>query len=278
MPMRNAEKSYNPHRDPHQLVGGPEFHDSIPGVALAYINLMEERIYVLDLELSAMRDKFGHQIYGKPEDNLPEENPPPNPAPGSKEERAITSGAFNHDAFLLDQMGAVRARNTELEEQNRALRLQMETMRAQYADLSLHPNVWAASAMSWCRDTFGGPIATDVVERGARLFEEAAEVAQAAGVPDDMMGRILGMVLSKPKGQLPQELGGVIVCWGVMCAALGFAPGRIMADALADCWTRHDTIRAKLATKIAMGASPFKLSPGDGQRPNTAYTHKGRTA
>jgi hypothetical protein len=41
--LRNQEKPQTM-RDPHQLTPGPEHHRSIPDVALAYTNLLEERI------------------------------------------------------------------------------------------------------------------------------------------------------------------------------------------------------------------------------------------
>lgn len=46
-------------------------------------------------------------------------------------------------------------------------------------------------------------------ERGARLVEEAMEIAQAEGVPLEVLKRIADRVYARPVGELRQEIGGL---------------------------------------------------------------------
>jgi hypothetical protein len=64
---------------------------------------------------------------------------------------------------------------------------------------------------TWCRETFGVENATNPVERGLRVLEEAAELAQALGVPEHTAGRLLVHVYQRPVGDVGQEVAGVLV-------------------------------------------------------------------
>lgn len=371
MPLRNSEKALE-QRVAHQSVDSYEVHGNLTDIAICYTNLLEERIYVLDLELSAMRDRFGHQLdpdvpkvhavamsaeetvqdwlVGKVEDR-------PTPVGGDwdraqklvAEDIAAQAARPPAGSYgdVTRQLADIRVKNTELEARNRDLReyiqkhqgwegekqglqhliaslsaserdLQKELERVkneranvlensqmrreelaecrkqiqslnhdleQRAKLlqganekvanlvklseTSSPNNYATHTMHWCRDTFGDTIATDIVERAARLLEEATEVAQAANVPIQMAAAITHRVYNRPKGLLPQEMGGVIVCWSIMAAALGMQPSGIMDEALSDCWGRQDAIRAKLADKIKAGTSPSSIPTGSPFRNRT---------
>lgn len=64
--------------------------------------------------------------------------------------------------------------------------------------------------LAWAVKSFGA-IANNRDERGARLAEEAIEIAQCEGVPLDIIIRIANHVYSRPSGELRQEIGGTAI-------------------------------------------------------------------
>lgn len=64
--------------------------------------------------------------------------------------------------------------------------------------------------LDWAVENFG-VIATNRDERAARLIEEAVEVAQAEGVPLEIVQRIVERIYSRPPGELSQEIGGLAI-------------------------------------------------------------------
>jgi NTP pyrophosphatase (non-canonical NTP hydrolase) len=57
--------------------------------------------------------------------------------------------------------------------------------------------------------------------RALRLAEEAIELAQACDVPLGVVMQLVTTVYSRPKGDVVQELGGVMVTTGVVCYNYG---------------------------------------------------------
>lgn len=49
-------------------------------------------------------------------------------------------------------------------------------------------------------------------ERCARFIEEAIELAQAEGVPAELIHKTADIVYSRPVGQIERELGGISLC------------------------------------------------------------------
>jgi NTP pyrophosphatase (non-canonical NTP hydrolase) len=78
-----------------------------------------------------------------------------------------------------------------------------------------------AAVGGWCCAAFGISEGMSIPQRAIRLLEEAAEVAQAAGVNEHLAHSLLYYVWSRPAGQLGQEIGGV----GVTVLALAHAAG-----------------------------------------------------
>lgn len=62
--------------------------------------------------------------------------------------------------------------------------------------------------LEWAVDSFG-ECAARPKERAARLVEEAVEVAQALGLEDHVILRLVLRVYGRPPGELAQEIGGV---------------------------------------------------------------------
>lgn len=73
----------------------------------------------------------------------------------------------------------------------------------------------------WVHRAFGSFIATNRQERALRIVEEAIELAQAEGVHDDYIERIMIRVYDRPVGSAPAEAGGVGVTFLAYCDALG---------------------------------------------------------
>jgi len=74
--------------------------------------------------------------------------------------------------------------------------------------------------LDWAAATFG-PVARNRDERAARLFEEAAELAQVEGVPAEVLERIVRRVYSRPVGNLANEIGGVAICLDALAENVG---------------------------------------------------------
>lgn len=78
----------------------------------------------------------------------------------------------------------------------------------------------------WAVDAFGSEEALSIPHRGLRMFEEAGEGAQAAGVTLELAHKMVDYIWGRPVGNLGQELGGI----GVTVLALAQAAG-LDADA-----------------------------------------------
>lgn len=72
----------------------------------------------------------------------------------------------------------------------------------------------------WVRTRLGGG-AMNPRERALRLLEEACELAQAEGVPEDLAAKQVAHVYSRPPGESRQEAGGVAVTLMGWCASTG---------------------------------------------------------
>lgn len=131
---------------------------------------------------------------------------------------------------------------------------------ANAALVNLSMDRYCQDAGNWAFDTFGEDYYFNIPERGARLLEEAAEVAQKAGVSSVMVHKIVERAYSRKHGNMDQELGGVIMAWAVMVYALKLCAETVMSTAMKDCLSRRDEIRLKQRAKIADGTSPMQVS------------------
>jgi hypothetical protein len=78
-----------------------------------------------------------------------------------------------------------------------------------------------AAIGDWILRTFGRAALICLPERGARLLEEAAEAAQAAGLDRKKALKIVNEVFDRPVGDLFQEIGGVGVTLLGICVSAG---------------------------------------------------------
>ena len=109
--------------------------------------------------------------------------------------------------------------------------------------------------LDWAVETFG-PVAGHVDERAARLVEEAIEVAQAVGLPPEVIAKILDRVYSRVPGDLSQEIGGVAITLDAMAECLvvdvGQEAERELQRVLA---IPKDHFKKKHADKVAAGTA-----------------------
>lgn len=70
---------------------------------------------------------------------------------------------------------------------------------------------------AWMEECFTPEIIADKVERTDRFVEEALELAQATGWSADRAHALVDYVFSRPVGELPQEVGGVMVTLAALC-------------------------------------------------------------
>lgn len=74
--------------------------------------------------------------------------------------------------------------------------------------------------LAWAVSVFG-PVATDRRERAIRLVEEAVEVAQAEGVPLEVLERVARRCYSRPVGNVADEVGAVVLTLEALAANIG---------------------------------------------------------
>lgn len=103
----------------------------------------------------------------------------------------------------------------------------------------------------WVKTTFDEVTAANIPERGLRVCEEACELAQAIGIPRQQLHTLIDYVYRRPKGEVGQELAGVMVT----IAACATACEQDLALAVADEANRIETpevierVRARQAEK-----------------------------
>lgn len=109
---------------------------------------------------------------------------------------------------------------------------------------------------SWMFACFGPLIPFDKMERNHRFLEEALELVQAAECTKEEALALVKYVYGRPKGELHQEIGGVMVTLAALADAHG-ADLEICADVeQRRCWDKIMTIREKQAAKPKMSPLP----------------------
>lgn len=87
---------------------------------------------------------------------------------------------------------------------------------------TLAPNLplsYQARVNEWMQLCFGALIAADRMERHHRFFEEATELVQAGGMTRHEAHQLVDYTYDRPKGELKQEVGGVMVTLAALCNA-----------------------------------------------------------
>ena len=130
-----------------------------------------------------------------------------------------------------------------------------------------------ARVKPWMDACFGPEISADRIERGDRLLEEVFELLQSGGYPRERVAQLSSYVWSRPAGDPPQEVGGVMVTLAAYCLAHGIDMHEAGEVELARIWTKVEKIRAKQAAKPTGSALPQawpQESPAREQHPDDA--------
>lgn len=72
---------------------------------------------------------------------------------------------------------------------------------------------------SWLYRCFDEEVCESKPDRNHRFLEEALELVQANGISHEECHQILNYVYARPKGELTQEVGGVITTLAALCAS-----------------------------------------------------------
>lgn len=89
----------------------------------------------------------------------------------------------------------------------------------------------------------------DPQERNHRFLEEALELVQAGGCMRSEAYQLVNYVYGRPKGEVRQEIGGVMLTLAALCLSRGEDMHVAGEAELARVWTKIDEIRAKQAAK-----------------------------
>jgi NTP pyrophosphatase (non-canonical NTP hydrolase) len=101
----------------------------------------------------------------------------------------------------------------------------------------------------WMTACFGEEISSDKVERNHRFLEEALELVQSCGCSKDEAIQLVEYVYGRDRGEMEQEVGGVMVTLAAHCLAHGADMHQCGETELARIWTKVEKIRAKQAAK-----------------------------
>lgn len=101
----------------------------------------------------------------------------------------------------------------------------------------------------WMQACFGEAISADRIERNHRFLEEALELVQACGATRDDVLQLVDYVFARAKGEIAQEVGGVMVTLAALCETHAISMTGVAEKELRRVWTKIEQIRAKQASK-----------------------------
>lgn len=101
----------------------------------------------------------------------------------------------------------------------------------------------------WMAACFGNEISADKIERNHRFLEESLELVQACGCTIAEAHQLVDYVYTRPVGEPPQEVGGVMVTLAALCFAQGLDMHVSGETELVRILGKIDEIRAKQAAK-----------------------------
>lgn len=100
-------------------------------------------------------------------------------------------------------------------------------------------------AEPWAMACFGLPDATDMKERADRFLEEALELYQACNRPKTDALMLLDYVFGRKKGEIEQEVGGVMLTLALLCDSGEISMMGMAEQELDRVWTKIGRIREK---------------------------------
>jgi NTP pyrophosphatase (non-canonical NTP hydrolase) len=97
----------------------------------------------------------------------------------------------------------------------------------------------------WVVTCFGATGGDDRYTRQVRFLEESLELFQAGGCTEDDAHKLVAYVFSRHKGEIVQEVGGVMLTLAALCSAYGIDLSEAAELELARVWTKIDQVRAR---------------------------------
>lgn len=116
-----------------------------------------------------------------------------------------------------------------------------------------------ARVQPWMMACFGAEISADKLERSDRFIEEALELVQSGDYPKERALALVDYVYGRDKGEMHQEVGGVMITLAAFCLAHGIDMHEAGETELDRIWTKVEKIRAKQAAKPTGSALPIAL-------------------
>lgn len=101
----------------------------------------------------------------------------------------------------------------------------------------------------WLEATFNIEYAEDKHSRNLRFLEEALELVQSTGLSKEACLQLVYYVFSRPIGETPQEVGGVMTTLSCLCTANKVDMMNAAETELSRCWLNQEKIKAKTALK-----------------------------
>ena len=119
----------------------------------------------------------------------------------------------------------------------------------------------------WMIECFGDAASYDITERGDRFLEEALELLQALGYDHTRVATLRDYVWSRPEGDPPQEVGGVLITLAGLCMAAKVDMHAAGDAELDRVWTKIAQIRAKQAAKRDLHSPLPGTAPAESAAP-----------
>ena len=104
----------------------------------------------------------------------------------------------------------------------------------------------------WFEACFSEAVLYDLVERNHRFLEESLELVQTCGLPQEEAHRMVDYVYGRPKGEVHQEIGGVMMTLAALCFVRGYDFDVEGERELVRAWGRIERIREKQKLKPKM--------------------------
>jgi hypothetical protein len=162
--------------------------------------------------------------------------------------------ARNHLTSVEDAVEYVKAAVAENNNQELLIKVIRD-------DLGWCPNAFFQDRVKpWMLACFGQEIADDTVERNHRFIEEALELVQCLGMPEEDAHQLVKYVYNRPQGEPVQEVGGVMVTLAALCLANRLdmhEAGEIELDRIL-----HPDVMAKIRAKQASKPKGSPLAEG----------------
>jgi NTP pyrophosphatase (non-canonical NTP hydrolase) len=121
----------------------------------------------------------------------------------------------------------------------------------------MHP--FQKDVETWVENCFGERIAKDAEERSYRFLEESLELVQAVGISKESAHKLVDYVFSRSKGDIAQELGGVMVTLAALSGAVKHDMLTAGETEVTRCWQNIFKIREKHFSKPSFDPDQLHL-------------------